>query len=72
MVCCRQRLSIHLIWRFLCEVASRRVGVGGWNIWSGFGSVSVVDTNLVLTGTLGEGPARFLRGSCFSRGFFWG
>jgi hypothetical protein len=25
----------------------------------GFGSVSVVDTNIALTGTLGEGPGRF-------------
>jgi hypothetical protein len=29
----------------------------------GFGSVLVVDTNIVLTGTLGEGPGRNERGS---------
>jgi hypothetical protein len=38
----------------------------------GSGSVFVVDTNIVLTGTLGEGPAGFERGLVFSRGFFWG
>ena len=67
MVCCRQRLS-HVCFATLgLESKGDRQ-----NIRSGFGSVFVVDTNIVLTGTLGEGPARFLRGSCFSRGFFWG
>ena len=53
MVCCRQRLSSG--W------------VTEWNIRSGFGSVSVVDANICLTGTLGEGPAGFLREGWFFR-----
>ena len=67
MVCCRQRL-----YSLLCRFHVKRPRRGRAEHKVGFGSVFVVDTNTVLTGTLGEGPARFLRGSCFSRGFFWG
>ena len=56
MVCCRQRLSF--------------VGLGdGAEHMVGFGSVSVVDTNIVLMGTFGRGTGSLLRGSCFSRAF---
>ena len=66
MVCCRQRLyslGLRFFVKWPGAQAKHKVGSG---------SVFVVDTNTALTGTLGEGPARFLRGSCFSRGFFWG
>ena len=46
--------------------------VMGRDIRSGFGSVSVVDTNLVLTGTLGEGPARFFERELFFAWFLLG
>jgi hypothetical protein len=66
MVCCRQRLYSPLC-RF--HVKPRR---GRANIRSGFGSVFVVDTNLVLTGTLGEGPARFFERELFFAWFLLG
>jgi hypothetical protein len=52
VVCCRQRLS--------------SVGLGDGTVHKvGFWVGLRGRHQLVLTGTLGEGPARFLRGSCF-------
>ena len=57
MVCCDQRLYF-TGFAGSCQRESQRQGRRVEHM-VGSGSVFVVDTNTVLTGTLGEGPVRF-------------